>query len=80
MLLDSNIIIYAAQPEHTSLRQFITDHAPAVSIISYIEVLGYHSLSEEAQQFLQRFFQAAVLLPLSDPVCNGPSGCRSSAG
>jgi toxin FitB len=68
MLLDSNIIIYAAQPEHTALRQFITDHAPAVSVISYIEVLGYHRLSEEEHQFLERFFQAAEVLSLSDAV------------
>jgi toxin FitB len=68
MLLDSNIIIYAAQPEHTALRQFIADHTPAVSVISYIEVLGYHRLSEEEQQFLERFFQAAEVLSLSDAV------------
>jgi hypothetical protein len=68
MLLDSNIIIYAAQPEHTALRQFIADHAPAVSVISYIEVLGYHRLSEEEQQFLERFFHAAEVLSLSDAV------------
>jgi toxin FitB len=68
MLLDSNIIIYAAQPEHTALRQFIAEHVPAVSVISSIEVLGYHRLSEEERQFLERFFQAAKLLSLSDAV------------
>jgi predicted nucleic acid-binding protein len=68
MLLDSNVIIYAAQPEHTTLRQFIADQTPAVSVISSIEVLGYHRLSEEAQCFLERFFQAAEVLPLSDAV------------
>jgi predicted nucleic acid-binding protein len=70
MLLDSNIIIYAyaAQPEHTALRQFIADHAPAVSAISSIEVLGYHHLSAEEHQLLERFFQAAEVLPLSDAV------------
>ncbi len=68
MLLDSNIIIYASQPEHVSLRQFIAKHAPAVSIVSYIEVLGYHRLTEDPQVFLERFFQAAVILPLSNEV------------
>jgi len=55
MLLDSNIIIYAAQAGHARVRQFIADHTPAVSVISYIEALGYHSLSEEERQFLERF-------------------------
>jgi hypothetical protein len=68
MLLDSNTIIYAAQPERTGLRQFIADHTPAVSVISSIEVLGYHRLSEEDQQSLEQFFQAAEVLPLSDAV------------
>ncbi|MGA9058283.1 MAG: type II toxin-antitoxin system VapC family toxin [Terriglobia bacterium] len=68
MLLDSNIIIFAAQAEHATLRQFIADRTPAVSVISYIETLGYHRLSEEERQFLERFFQATEVLPLSDAV------------
>jgi predicted nucleic acid-binding protein len=68
MLLDSNIIIYAAQAEHATLRQLIADHTPAASVISYIEALGYHRLSEEERQFLERFFQATEVLPVSDAV------------
>ena len=41
MLIDSNIIIYAAQTGYDDLRRFIAQHAPAVSAVSYIEVLGY---------------------------------------
>ena len=40
MLLDSNIIICAAQPEHADLRDFIVAQSPAVSAISVVEVLG----------------------------------------
>jgi hypothetical protein len=47
MLVDSNILIYAAQPAHAHLRQFIAGHAPAVSAVSYVEVLGYHQLDDE---------------------------------
>ena len=68
MLLDSNIIVYAAQPEHAVLRQFIETHTPAVSVISYIEVLGYHRLSEDDRQSLEQFFQTAERLPLSEAV------------
>jgi uncharacterized membrane protein len=50
MILDSNIIIYAAQPAHYSLRQFIQEHVPTVSVISYIEVFGYHRLVAEERQ------------------------------
>lgn len=68
MLLDSNIIIYAAQPEHAALRQFIETQTPAVSVISQIEVLGYHKLTEDDRQFLEQFFRTAERLPLSETV------------
>ena len=40
MLLDSNIIIYAAQLENEFLREFIAENSPYVSALSYLEVLG----------------------------------------
>lgn len=65
MLIDSNIIIYAAQPQHAALRQWIAQHAPAVSAISFVEVLGYHKLAPAEKQALESFFAAAMILPLS---------------
>jgi len=41
MLLDSNIIVYAAEPGYDALQKFIAEHEPVVSVISKIEVLGY---------------------------------------
>jgi predicted nucleic acid-binding protein len=70
MLVDSNIIIYAAQPAYAHLRQFIAEHAPAVSAISYVEVLGYHQLDDEDRQYLETFFHLAQVFPLSQAVLN----------
>lgn len=42
ILLDSNILIYAGQLEHDRLREWIVSIEPAYSIISKVEVLGYH--------------------------------------
>jgi toxin FitB len=67
MILDSNIIIYAAQPEHQFLRDFIVEYVPVVSAVSYVEVLGYHKLGNE-KQLLEAFFKVATVLPLSDDV------------
>ena len=39
MLIDSNIIIYAAQPVNATLREFIAQHAPAVSAVSNVELV-----------------------------------------
>lgn len=68
MLIDSNVIIYSTQPEHGALREFVRTHGPAVSVISYIEVLGFHRLTAMERDLLKRFFGAAEVLPLSDPV------------
>jgi len=68
MLLDSNIIIYAAQPEHADLRTFIAEQAPEVSAVSVVEVLGYHKLTDEARTHFEEFFAAARVLPISNSV------------
>jgi predicted nucleic acid-binding protein len=68
MLVDSNILIYAAQPAHAHLRQFIAMHTPAVSAVSYVEVLGYPQLDDEERQYLEAFFRLAHVLPLSQAV------------
>ena len=70
MLLDSNIIIYSAQPENAQLRELIAEYTPAVSALSYLEVLGYHLLKEEQRQYFEEFFQVAQVLPISQDVLN----------
>ncbi len=45
MILDSNLIIYAARPEFPGLRRLIATRSPAVSAVRVVEVLGYHKLS-----------------------------------
>jgi toxin FitB len=68
MLLDTNIIIYAAQGQHPKLRTFIAQHAPLVSVISYVEALGYHRLPPVERADLEAFFNVAKLLDVSRPV------------
>lgn len=68
MLIDSNIIIYAAKSEHTALRSFIAHHSPAVSAISYAEVRGYHRLSDLERRHFESFFDATPILGLTPAV------------
>lgn len=65
MLLDSNIIIYASQAEYPQIRQFIGEYDIAVSALSYVEVLGYHRLSEESRLYFEEFFRIVEVLPIS---------------
>lgn len=68
MLVDSNIIVYAALPEHERLREFIAEHAPAVSVVSHVEVLGCHRLEEEERRHFEEFFEASELLGITHEV------------
>ena len=68
MLLDSNLIIYAAKPENEFLRRWIGSTVPAVSGASYVEALGYHKLISGERQFLEKFFAVASMLPLDQSV------------
>jgi len=71
MLIDSNILIYAAHPEFGWLRSFIRDQAPAASIITYIEVVGYHKLLGSERTLLGEVTQEVVVpivtISSSDP-------------
>ena len=78
MLLDSNIIIYSAQPENAFLRQLIAEGTPAVSAVSYVEVLGYHLLSAADRSHFEAFFAEARILPLSQPVLDAAVRLRQA--
>ncbi len=69
MLIDSNIIIYATQPESTHLRLFLSNQNQLnVSIISKIETLGYHKLSTKQKYHLEDFFKSINIFQVDDAV------------
>ncbi|MYC38754.1 MAG: type II toxin-antitoxin system VapC family toxin [Chloroflexi bacterium] len=68
MLIDSNIVIYSVQPDHFALRLFLNTLPRTVSVVSYIEALGYQRLSDDARIQLTEFFEGARILPLTDAV------------
>jgi predicted nucleic acid-binding protein len=68
MLLDSNLIIYASLPAYAQLREFIAANAPAVSVVSVIEVLGYHRLTPLEGMLFREFFATTLQLPVDDRV------------
>lgn len=68
MLLDSNIIIYAIKPEYENVRDFIAENPVAVSAISYLEVLGYHLISEREKALLEGFFSLIEVIPISSEI------------
>jgi len=70
MLLDSNIIIYAGEPEYDYLRNFITDKNPQVSVISKIEVLGYHKFKPQTIEKIKKLFEVLPIIPITNEIVN----------
>jgi predicted nucleic acid-binding protein len=52
------------------LREFIAKNSPYVSALSYLEVLGYHKLSDENKGYFEAFFNASQILLISQVVIN----------
>lgn len=68
MLIDSNLVIYAALPQYSELRRFISENSPSVSAITYVEVLGYHRLTDRQRRGFETFFVTSPILALDDDV------------
>ena len=66
-LLDSNILIYSAKPEFAYLRKLIVQ-SNYVSVISKIEVLGYHKLNEKDANYLTACFNVLSGLTIDNNV------------
>ncbi len=72
MLIDSNIIILASKLQNVQLLSRLRENKSKikVSIVSKIEVLGYHQLNQVQKKFLENFFKAINVLPISDDIAN----------
>ena len=70
MLLDSNILIYATKPDYQFIREFIADNSILVSIISKIEVLGYHDLPLQLKSDIELLFDLFEILPISNQIAD----------
>lgn len=65
ILIDSNIVIYAALPENEVLRTWLKKNKIFVSEISMLEVLGYHKLTKGDIIYFEEFFSASRVLAIN---------------
>ena len=70
MLIDSNIIIYAAKPEGAKLRLFLDTFHRYALVITYIESYGYRHLVEEEHEQLDGIFRNTRILPLTRAIAD----------
>jgi predicted nucleic acid-binding protein len=69
-LLDSNIVIYLTKPENASVGNFLSRKSIAVSQVSFIEVLGFHKITDQDKIELEEFFSATRVFAISDDVAD----------
>lgn len=78
MLLDTNILIYLAQPGGETLQELISSTSPAASLISRVESLGFHRIAADERERLDRVFSWVEVLPVNDPVAEAAILLRQS--
>ena len=66
ILIDSNILIYSADEEFSNLRKLFQKPDTTVSIISKLEVLGYHKITSKQISYFYAIFKVIDMLPITD--------------
>jgi len=75
-LLDSNILIYAAQPEHAFLDEWLEAPGTMLSAISITEVLGYEGITSDDQELFEAMFAQLSVQPISETILRRAAGLR----
>lgn len=70
MILDSNILIYVVDPAYERLREYIEslNGRLHISLITQLEVLGYHRLREDNKQELEQLLTFTLILPITKKI------------
>jgi predicted nucleic acid-binding protein len=70
VILDSNILIYFVDPGYERLREYLEQQETELfaSLISKLEVLGYHQLTIGNRLDLERLLGNMAILPISNSV------------
>lgn len=68
MVLDSNIIIYSANGN--SFEELFREKNLYASVVSKIEVLGFHKITAPQKENLEAFFDSIFILELTESVAD----------
>lgn len=66
ILLDTNILIYSADDQYKHLRDLYQQADACVSIISKLEVIGYHKITSKQINFFVAIFNVVNIIPIND--------------
>lgn len=68
ILIDSNLLIYAALPEFAELQDWLSSQECAASLASKVEVLGFHKLAASDKAFFEQSFRILRILPITPSI------------
>jgi predicted nucleic acid-binding protein len=68
VILDSNILIYSIAPDGSKLDPFVRDPAAAVSVLTFVEVLGFHRLNPNDRTALEDLLAEIPLYAVTPPI------------
>lgn len=70
MILDSMVLIYATEPGYVKLRTYLAGQReqPFVSLITELEVLGFHKLKPDDEVKLKRLIATSAILPIDETI------------
>ena len=70
MILDSNIIIYSAQPEYLPLARYLqtNQNSVRVSLISTLEVLGFSRITLKDKLTFEAYLVSIEVLPITNSI------------
>lgn len=68
ILLDSNILIYSGDEKYRHLRELFKQTETLVSILTKLEVLGYHKIGEKQVAYFESVFKAIDVITISDEI------------
>ena len=77
-LLDSNIIIYSAREEYSYLRDIYKEDNVFVSEITRLEVLGFHRIISDQENYFKSIFSVITLIPISTEIIDNAIKFRKS--
>ena len=68
MIVDSNILIYAARPKNAYLLDWLESAPHRISAISYVEIFGFSGMEAVEQEALEVIFLNLPVVRLTDDV------------
>lgn len=68
ILVDSNVVIYAAKEHYAFLRTLLVDARTYVSAITKLEALGFQKLAAADKTYLEGLFKTVTILDIDEAV------------